>query len=85
MATLVNGVPVVMPPPEGYIVDFDNPQRNSVTEAYWLFGAGNFLCLLFMLQRAYVRLAVQRRLLLEDGMCSILSRLHLPFGLKIRH
>ncbi|KAK4245711.1 hypothetical protein C7999DRAFT_33926 [Corynascus novoguineensis] len=40
MATVptVNGVPVVMPPPDGYVVDFDNPQRNSVTEAYWLFG-----------------------------------------------
>ena len=69
MATLptVNGVPVVMLPPEGYIVDFDNPQRNSVTEAYWIFGVGNFLCLLFMLQRVYVRAVVQRRAQLEDG------------------
>ncbi|KAJ4157626.1 hypothetical protein NW754_009270 [Fusarium falciforme] len=47
MAAVVNGVPVAIPPPEGYEVDFDNPQRNSVTAAYWLFGVGNFLALLF--------------------------------------
>jgi hypothetical protein len=64
---MVNGVPVIMPPPEGYVVDFDNPQRNSVTEAYWLCGVGNFFCLLFMLQRVYVRAVVQRRWHWEDG------------------
>lgn len=67
MAAVVNGVPVAIPPPEGYEVDFDNPQRNSVTAAYWLFGVGNFLTLLFMLQRAYVRLVIQKTLRLEDG------------------
>ena len=67
MAAVVNGVPVAIPPPEGYVVDFDNPQRNSVTAAYWLFGVGNFLALLFMLQRAYVRLVIQKTLRLEDG------------------
>ncbi|KAK3323315.1 hypothetical protein B0T19DRAFT_201400 [Cercophora scortea] len=66
MAAIVNGVPVAMPPPPGYVVDFDHPERNSVTEAYWLFGAGNFICLLFVLQRAYVRVVLQRRVQLED-------------------
>lgn len=70
MAAVVNGVPVAIPPPEGYEVDFDNPQRNSVTEAYWLFGVGNFLALLFMLQRGYVRLVIQKTLRLEDGKVS---------------
>jgi hypothetical protein len=72
---MVNGVPVIMPPPEGYVVDFDNPQRNSVTEAYWLCGVGNFFCLLFMLQRVYVRAVVQRRVHWEDG--------ELPFSLSV--
>ncbi|KAK3367556.1 hypothetical protein B0H63DRAFT_83670 [Podospora didyma] len=66
MAAFVNGVPVVMPPPEGYVVDFDNPERNSVTEAYWLFAVGNLLSLLFVLQRVYVKIFVQRRIQLED-------------------
>ncbi|KAK4184089.1 hypothetical protein QBC35DRAFT_541191 [Podospora australis] len=63
----VGGVPVVMPPPEGYVVDFDNPQRNSVTQAYWLFSVGNVLCLLFMLQHLYVRLFLRRQFKLEDA------------------
>ncbi|KAJ4314504.1 hypothetical protein N0V84_008845 [Fusarium piperis] len=67
MAAVVNGVPVAIPPPEGYQVDFDNPQRNSVNAAYWLFGVGNFLALLFMLQRVYVRLVIQKTVRLEDG------------------
>lgn len=67
MAAVVDGVPVAIPPPDGYVVDFDHPARNSVTQAYWLFGVGNFVCLLFMLQRAYVKLVLQRRVQLEDG------------------
>lgn len=66
----VDGVPVIMPPPPGYVVDFENPQRNSVTEAYCLFAVGNFLCLLFIMQRVYVRAVVQRRVQLEDGTLS---------------
>lgn len=67
MAAVVNGVPVALAPPEGYVVNFDNPERNSVTAAYWLFGVFNFLCLLFMAQRAYVSIIVQKRVQLEDG------------------
>jgi hypothetical protein len=69
MASLptVNGVPVVMPPPPGYVVDFENPQRNSEIEAYWMCAIGNLLCLLFMLQRVYVRAVVQRSFHWEDG------------------
>ncbi|UPL01477.1 hypothetical protein LCI18_012411 [Fusarium solani-melongenae] len=71
MAAVVNGVPVAIPPPEGYEVDFDNPQRNSVTAAYWLFGVGNFLALLFMLQRVYVRMVIQKTARLEDACLGI--------------
>lgn len=67
-AFFVDGVPVAMPPPPGYVVDFDNPQRNSVVAAYAIFGVGNLLCLLFMLQRAYVKLVLQKRVQIEDGM-----------------
>ena len=67
MAAIINGVPVAMPPPEGYVVDFENPERNSVTAAYWLFGVGNFLSLLFMAQRGFVRLVIQKTFKVEDG------------------
>lgn len=63
----VDGVPVAIPPPPGYEVDFENPQRNSVIEAYCIFGVGNFFCLLFMMQRAYVKLVLQKRVQVEDG------------------
>ncbi|KAH7007691.1 hypothetical protein EDB80DRAFT_577908 [Ilyonectria destructans] len=66
MATVVEGVYVALPPPEGYHIDFENPQRNGETAAYCLFGIGNFICLLFMLQRLYVRAVIQRMVYLED-------------------
>lgn len=67
MAAVVDGVPVAIPPPDEYVVDFDNPQRNSVPAAYWMFGVGNFFMLLSVLQRAYVRVVIQRTFKLEDG------------------
>ncbi|KAF5025128.1 hypothetical protein F66182_2829 [Fusarium sp. NRRL 66182] len=67
MAAVVNGVPVALPPLPGYEVDFENPQRNSVTEAYWLFGVGNFLSLLFVAQRIYSKCVIQKSLRIEDG------------------
>ncbi|KAH7028949.1 uncharacterized protein B0I36DRAFT_244366 [Microdochium trichocladiopsis] len=71
MAFFVNGVPVAMPPPEGYIVDFDNPQRNSVTAAYCLYGIGNALALLMMGQRVYFRAAIQKTVYLEDAFLGV--------------
>ncbi|KAK3376567.1 hypothetical protein B0T24DRAFT_700228 [Lasiosphaeria ovina] len=67
MAAIVNGVPVTIAPTEGYVVDFDHPQQNSLIQAYWLFSVGNFLAFIFMLQRVYVKLVIQRRVQIEDG------------------
>ncbi|KAG9252673.1 uncharacterized protein F5Z01DRAFT_222132 [Emericellopsis atlantica] len=67
MVTILDGVPVVIPPPKGYEVDFNNPQRNSEIEAYWLFGVGNFLAVLFVFQRIYVRAVIQKTIRLEDA------------------
>ncbi|KAJ1326175.1 hypothetical protein MN608_07620 [Microdochium nivale] len=66
MAFFINGVPEAMPSPKEYIVDFDNPQCNSVTEACCLYGIGNALALLLMGQRVYVRAVIQKRVYLED-------------------
>ncbi|KAF4120275.1 hypothetical protein GMORB2_3076 [Geosmithia morbida] len=71
MAAVVNGVPVAIPPPEGYVVDFEHPARNSVPAAYWLFGVGNFLMLIFMLQRVYVRAVIQKTVKLEDAFLGV--------------
>jgi hypothetical protein len=67
MAAVVDGVPVAIPPPKDYKVDFANPQRNSEVEAYWLFGVGNVLTLLFVFQRVYVRAVVHKAVRPEDG------------------
>lgn len=85
MAAVVNGVPVAIPPPENYKVDFDNPQRNTVPAAYWLFGVGNVFALLFMLQRVYVRAMVQKLVRVEDGKCSLFYFVHLEEHLQMKN
>lgn len=77
MAIIVDGVRVAIPPPDGYVVDFGHPARNSELAAYWLYGAGNFFCLLFMLQRIYVRAVIQKVIRVEDGELSMETLSHL--------
>ncbi|CRK40205.1 hypothetical protein BN1708_008140 [Verticillium longisporum] len=64
--SVVNGVLVAIPPPEGYVVDFDNPQRNSVLTAYVVSAVGMVFALLFMLQRLYVKAFVRHSLGIDD-------------------
>lgn len=67
MAT-VNGVLVAIPPPDGYVVDFENPQRRSVTATYTICGVGMTLALFFMLQRLYVKIFIRNKFGVDDGM-----------------
>lgn len=69
--SLTNGVLTALPAPPGYVVDFENPSRNSETAAYWVAGVGNFLSLLFIGQRFYVNGFVKRSLRLDDGKSQI--------------
>ncbi|KAK0713191.1 hypothetical protein B0T26DRAFT_742013 [Lasiosphaeria miniovina] len=85
IAAIVNGVPVAIAPPEGYVVDFDHPQQNSLIQAYWLFSVGNFLTFLFMSQRVYVKLIIQRRVQIEDGKMLTLGIRRLPSGIMGVH
>ncbi|KAG7150804.1 hypothetical protein HYQ46_000236 [Verticillium longisporum] len=64
--SVVNGVLVATPPPEGYVVDFDNPQRHSVLTAYVVSAVGMVFALLFMLQRLYVKAFVRHSLGIDD-------------------
>lgn len=64
----INGTLVALPPPEGYVVDFENPQRNSVTVTYVVSGVGMTLALFFLLQRLYVKIFVRNKFGIDDGM-----------------
>ncbi|KAJ1328868.1 hypothetical protein MN608_05597 [Microdochium nivale] len=67
----VGSVQVALPPPEGYVVDFNNPQRNLAIDAYWHFAIGNAFALLAIAQRIYVRLCIQRKVFLEDAFLGV--------------
>jgi hypothetical protein len=75
MVSTVNGVVVVMPPPEGYVVDFDNPERNSVLANYYAAGIGMGVAFLFLAQRIYVRICIRHSLGVDDCMCCIIATL----------
>lgn len=64
--SVVNGVVVALPPPEGYVVDFDNPQRRYVVAVYVVSGLGMLFSFVFMLQRLFVKIYVHHSLRLDD-------------------
>lgn len=57
----------LVPAPEGYVVDFDNPQRLADKATYWCFGVGTLMSVLFTGQRIYVRSVVRTPWQLDDG------------------
>lgn len=65
---VVEGVRTYLPAPDGYVVDFENPQQQFHLTLYSVVGIGNLLALLFMSQRIYTKLELSRGLQLEDGM-----------------
>ncbi|KAF1953114.1 hypothetical protein CC80DRAFT_478548 [Byssothecium circinans] len=64
--SMTKGVLTLIPLPEGYNVDFDNPRRNGDVTCYWLTGVGSFLALLFLGQRLYVKAVVRKHFRLDD-------------------
>lgn len=56
----------ILPAPEGYHVDFANPQRHAVNETFVVAAIGNFLCLLFMTQRIYTKIRIMNLFQIED-------------------
>ncbi|KAH7354252.1 hypothetical protein B0T11DRAFT_342368 [Plectosphaerella cucumerina] len=65
--SIVNGVLVAIPPPEGYVVDFDNPQRNSVLTTYVVATVGMVLAAAFVAQRLYVKAFIRNKLGIDDA------------------
>lgn len=71
MSLVIDGVLVAMPPPPGYVVDFQNPQRNSVTTAYIVSGFGMLLSSFFAFQRLYVKTVIRKKLGVDDALLVI--------------
>lgn len=65
-----HGVVTVIPPPEGYVVDFSNPKRQGMSEIYWIVAIGNILALAFLAQKLYTKICIDRRFQPDDGKCS---------------
>lgn len=72
MSFITDGVVTVLPAPEGYVVNFDDPRRNGDIATYWIFGVGFFLATLFLVQRLYVKVFIRRNLGLDDA-CLVLA------------
>lgn len=64
---VVNGTTVLIPPPEGYLVDFENPQSQSTMEHYLVFGTLGPLALLCLIQRIYTKLVFSDGIKIDDG------------------
>lgn len=62
-----NGVVTYSSPPEGYVVDFDNPQRRLHIQHYWVFGIEWFLACLALGQRLYTKIFLTKGLKIDDG------------------
>ena len=62
-----NGTITLIPPPDGYVVDFENPQLNYVTESYIVAAVEMTLGLLFLIQRLYTKIVLMKSFQLEDG------------------
>ncbi|KAF5710904.1 monocarboxylate transporter 8 [Fusarium mundagurra] len=50
---VTNGVITFLPPPEGYVVDFDNPQQQDALKHFLIFGILGSLAILCLLQRSF--------------------------------
>lgn len=66
--SVINGIRVAIPPPEGYVVDFDHPERQSVNASYTIASVGIALSTFFMCQRLYVKTALRNSLGVDDCM-----------------
>ncbi|CAG1986809.1 unnamed protein product [Fusarium graminearum] len=64
--TTIDRVMVLFPPPEGYVVNFDNPARQGVPDAYLVAGFGLAISFLFFMQRMYVKIFLTGGLQLDD-------------------
>ncbi|KAI1014552.1 hypothetical protein LB504_012112 [Fusarium proliferatum] len=80
---VTNGVITFLPPPEGYVVDFDNPQQQDALKHFFIFGILGSLAILCLLQRLYVKYYITRGLKIDDGSISIGGLCHHAWEMPI--
>ncbi|KAK5101415.1 hypothetical protein LTS08_005022 [Lithohypha guttulata] len=65
--SITNGVLTILPPPEGYIVDFDSPARNGNIAGYWITGIGIVLSTSVLAIRMYTKVFIIKDFSLDDA------------------
>ncbi|KAK8034767.1 hypothetical protein PG993_009762 [Apiospora rasikravindrae] len=65
---VINGTEVLLPPPEGWVVNFTHPYRDESTKTnvFLAFGIEFPIATLFLAQRVYTSLFVMRKFLVDD-------------------
>ena len=63
----VNGTETLIPAPEGYVVDFENPKIQYMVESYTVASVEMTIAFLFLIQRLYTKIALMKSFQLEDG------------------
>ncbi|KAK8100597.1 hypothetical protein PG999_010971 [Apiospora kogelbergensis] len=66
---IVNGTEVLLPPPDGWTVDFTHPYRDEATKTnvFLAFGIEFPIATLFLAQRLYTSLFILRKFLIDDS------------------
>jgi hypothetical protein len=64
---VTNGVTTFLPPPEGYVVNFDNPQKRDALKHFLIFGFLGSLAIMCLAQRLYTKHFILRGLKVDDG------------------
>jgi hypothetical protein len=64
---LANGVRTLVPAPEGYVVNFDNPPSQKVLDHYLITGILGPLAFIALCQRYYTKLFLSKGLQVDDG------------------
>jgi hypothetical protein len=62
-----NGTITIIPAPEGYVVDFENPQMQYVVKSYIVVAVEMTLAFIFLVQRLYTKIAIMKKFQLEDS------------------
>ncbi|KAH7464244.1 hypothetical protein FOMA001_g17460 [Fusarium oxysporum f. sp. matthiolae] len=64
----INGTEVFRLPPEGYVVDFDDPEQQYALEHYMIFGIGALFAFIALLQRFYTKIRLRKKIEVDDCM-----------------
>jgi hypothetical protein len=72
---VVDGVTLLAPAPEGWVVDLENPTRTAVMEHYLIFGIMGGFAFIALCQRYYTKIFLSQGLKIDD--CEYLPSLRM--------